>query len=471
MSIFIKKLFQFLFSAIFIFIFFSVFNQIEEKLVLIKSFKSVFALIVFLLVSYVIFNKNFFEKYYKRYLLIGIIIIAFLVRLRTILTVESTLISDFALLYNTANKFLNGEENVFNIPYYDTAVYNIPFTLYLSFIIKYLGGLFTIKFLNILWSIGIVILIYKITEKIFDYKTAVIALLIGSLFPPFVIYTTVLTNQTISIFFLILGVYLFLNKQFIYSGLFIGFGHIFRPIGTVFLIAILLTLIFTFLIDFKFSSIKFYLTKLVKDFFKIVLPYQLVIFTISCCFFLFNITDKTLYYNPAPSYKLLVGLNPERTGQWNKADQNLLRSDNFEALAKNEINKRLSNKINLINLFEEKFKLMWGKLDAVFFWSNYNSPSKKQITNYFWLIIVFSCLCYVILRKAKKMQNEEIFLLVILLGFIIAYLLIEIQPRYRYEIYPIFIIFAAKGCSLLYINLKQHNYFIEKNQNSNSKSI
>ena len=83
MSIFIKKLFQFLFSAIFIFIFFSVFNQIEEKLVLIKSFKSVFALIVFLLVSYVIFNKNFFEKYYKRYLLIGIIIIAFLVRLRT----------------------------------------------------------------------------------------------------------------------------------------------------------------------------------------------------------------------------------------------------------------------------------------------------------------------------------------------------------------------------------------------------
>ena len=80
------------------------------------------------------------------------------------------------------------------------------------------------------------------------------------------------------------------------------------PIVTLSLLVILLTLIFTFLIDFKFSSIKFYLTKLVKDFFKIVLPYQLVIFTISCCFFLFNITDKTLYYNPAPSYKILVGL-------------------------------------------------------------------------------------------------------------------------------------------------------------------
>lgn len=431
----------------------STLSQIDEALFSLKVLKFLLSIIIPLGVSYFLLTKKISSKVFNVFLFTGLLLALF-VRFRLILTIEAPLKSDFAYMFNTANRWIGGNKEAFNTSYYDFAVFNIPFTIYLAFFTKYLGGLLAIKTMNVFWSVGIVFLIYKISKKLFNPQAAIIALFTAALFPPFIVYTAILSNQTISIFFILFGLYfLICRKKLLICSLFIGLGHIFRPIGTVFILAILLYVILQFIEHknlLKKDNIKNVLLSLVK----IIIPFQLVMIVISGLFLFFNITTNTLYDNPAPSYKLLVGLNPERTGQWNKDDSELLKqnsSSNFENLAKQKIAERTNNKLKVLNLFKEKYKIMWGKPDEVFFWADYNSSSKKAITNYFWLGILFFCVCFTIFKKGFNLEAHTLLFFITLLGFVTAYLFIEIQTRYRYEIYPLFIILSSQGL-IMFIN-------------------
>ncbi|MDT0294659.1 glycosyltransferase family 39 protein [Mesonia ostreae] len=453
------------FSVIFFLMFTSTFHQIEEKLITLKILKFLLSIFLALGISFFLFKRKLINKNLIFLLLSGLLIALF-VRLRLILTIEAPLKSDFVMMFNTANDWLSGNREAFHKSYYNFAVFNIPFTIYLAFFIKYLGGLLSIKVMNVLWSVGIVFFIYKITKKLFNPQAAIIALFVAALFPPFVVYTAILTNQTISIFFIMMGLYfLICKKQLIYCALFIGLGHIFRPIGTVFILAILAYFIIHFLNHRKIFT-KNNIKVLLVSSLKIMIPFHLIMIVISGLFLFFNITKNTLYDNPAPSYKLLVGLNPERTGQWNKNDADLLKQNNFldfERLAKQKITERTDKKLEVLNLFEEKFKLMWGKPDEVFFWANYNSSSKKAITNYFWLTILFFCFCFTISKKPFALGTNTLLIFIALLGFVTAYIFIEVQTRYRYEIYPLFVIFSGPGVVII-VNYIKNKLAFDNNQ-------
>lgn len=435
------------------------FVQVHEQLFTFKIIKLLLSIVIILGITYLILKNKNNAGTLKVLLGLGLLF-AFLVRLRLVLTIDAPLKSDFAYMYNAANYWLEGNKDAFKTAYYDFAVFNIPFSLYLAFFIKYLGGLLAIKVMNVIWSVGIIFFIYKITKQIFGIPTAIIALFIASFFPPLAIYTTLLTNQTISIFFIMIGLYfLICRKNLLLCSLFIGLGHIFRPIGTVFILATIGYIILQF-ISHKDLFTKEHIKHLIVSMIKIIVPYQMMILIVSALFLLFQITPNTLYHNPAPSYKLLVGVNAERTGQWNKDDADLLKQSsttNFEILAKQRINERTEDKIQLAHLLEEKFKIMWGKPDEVFFWTTYDSSGKKTITNYFWLTILFFCLCFTVFQKRELLTPIKLYIFISLLGFITAYTFIEIQTRYRYEIYPLFIIISSQGIILTmnYINNKR----------------
>ena len=119
------------------------------------------------------------------------------------------------------------------------------------------------------------------------------------------------------------------------------------------------------------------------------------------------------------------------------------------------VHKRLEDKSKLIILIRDKFNAMWGKHDSSLFWAMTKNVKDKQEFNfiklyeqYFYLLIVLFGIIFLIssLKKPIKLiSSKHIFIFITLLGFVMAYVFIEIQTRYRYEIYPLFILLAGAG--------------------------
>lgn len=416
--------------------------------------------LVAVFVFFIALGKTFIKiKVSPKLFLIGLLLFAFSLRLLWVLNIEITPISDFKLMLETAMKLNENNENtvILNETYFNLWPYNIPFTIYESFILKITNSIFILKFLNILFGTGIVGFIYLLTKKLFNENSAKMAGIIVCFFPPFIIYSGILTNQTISMFFLLAGLYLLINKnKLVLSGICLGIGHIFRPIGLVFIVGVVVYFLFTFITKNEYS-IKEIKNKII-DFSKIFIPYQFIISLTSLFLILGNFSNHSLYYNPASNYKLLVGLNHETKGGYSAEDSNLLFSSyksNFKETAQEKIKERLSDTNELKLLFQEKFKTMWSTEDASFFWANWYDENTRDLSEYMWVFILFLVSSSIFINRKNNLSSSIGMIYSFLGMFIIIYLAIEIQARYRYEIYPFFIIIAGNGLSVILTKWKK----------------
>lgn len=443
---FINKSVAILFGLILLLMSFISFDYIEEinDIFLFKIFK-VFLFIGFCFLVYSLLERYSVSYKFSLYILLAV---AFVLRLGFVLNVEIIPISDFKLLHDTAIKIANGETSTLTSQtYFKLWNYNIPFTLFQSVFIKISDSILLLQFVNIILSVSIIGLIYNCAKILFDEKSALISALMVVFFPPFIIYAGILTNQTISIFFLLLSLYTLLkNKNILWVGLFLGLAQIFRPIGTLFLFGTLGLFIYKLLSTYKFSIVE--IKQFCINIFKLLVSYHFVLVLTSIVLVKGNFSQNSLYHNASSNYKFLVGLNYNTTGQYSEDDSALLMSSydtTFDEYSKELIKIRLSDKIKVIDLFEEKFKIMWSSPDPSFYWANWYNENLQSFTNYFWTIILFFA-SIAILRSTNRLQNTKLILIPItLILFIGVYFLIEIQSRYRYELYPYFILLAGFG--------------------------
>ena len=430
----------------------SAINYIEEvnNIFIIKMIKLFTLLFIFLLIFYGIKKIKILNNNPS----IIIFIVAFLLRILFILNVEVIPISDFKLLHDTAISISNGDISPLkNDTYFKLWNYNIPFTLFEAVIIKISENIKLLQFINVIFSSGIVVLIYHCARLLFNNKVGLFSAFLAIIFPPFIVYTGILTNQTISIFFILLAIYSFLKKKnLIWIGLFIGVAQIFRPIGTLFLFAFVFLLIYQFLYENKYNikSIKIKILEIIK----LLFSYNFILIITSLLLIKGNFSENSLYHNASTNYKFLVGFNYDSKGGYSAEDSNLLFSTydkNFEEYSKELIKIRMEDKLKLIELFEEKFRIMWASPDSTFYWANWYNGNLISLTNYMWIIILFLA-SFASFKLIIKEKNRDLILyLPIVLGFFIGvYFLIEIQSRYRYELYPIVIILASYGMYKLY---------------------
>ncbi|MDM1522353.1 glycosyltransferase family 39 protein [Empedobacter sp. 225-1] len=438
--------------CLFLFMGISAFEYISEtnNIFIIKIIKAL-ALLFILILGFSLLKSMKLSSNYLPYI---IFFSAFFLRLLFILNVNVIPISDFKLLHDTAISLANGDmEPLSNEVYYKLWNYNIPFTLFEALIIKISDNILLLQLINALLSSGIVLLIYYCSRILFNEKTALFSTFLAIIFPPFIIYSGILTNQTISIFFILLALYFFLkNKSFSWIGLFIGIAQIFRPIGTIFLFAFIILLIYQLIYDNKYS-LKFVKIKLLNSL-KLFLSYHFILIITSLVLIKGGFSENSLYHNASSNYKFLVGVNYDSKGGYSAEDSHLLFSTydkNFEEYSKELIKIRIEDKLKLTNLFEEKFRIMWASPDSTFYWADWYNNNLISLTNYMWVIILFLA-SFASLRLVNNKVNEKIVLyLPIVLGlFIGTYFLIEIQSRYRYELYPFFIIIASYGMFELY---------------------
>ena len=91
-----------------------------------------------------------------------------------------------------------------------------------------LNYIFFGKLLAILFSLGTLVLTYLIAHKLFNRKIAVISVIFLSLSSTFFLFNSIMHAEIPSTFFMLLGFYLFIRKNYNLSGLFLGIAFMTR---------------------------------------------------------------------------------------------------------------------------------------------------------------------------------------------------------------------------------------------------
>lgn len=421
------------------------FNSVYEIIGII-----LFLALMFLLTMYlpkIKDNKNF---------LIILFIVAFILRLIWIIWIPTEPTSDFKVMYDGATEIVNGNYNaILDSFYFNVWAYQLGFTGYLALLIKiFNGSLFMIKLVNVLITSCILIVIYFSAKKLCGEKPARIVSILYALYIGSIANTSVLTNQHLATLLFFIAIYLIISDvnriyKWLLIGLLIGFGDIIRPEGSIILIALLLFGVFKNITNLKEVA------KSILEFVGILVIVVMISKIVSFGFVNSGISNYPLE-NRDPLWKFTCGLNPETKGTYSDADLVYLHNAEVSGKSRNEahmelIKERLSNPPQLITTMAYKYVTMWAVNDTSLqfaFTDNVDKPEVYDFTlklekiQYILIIVLFMIGIINIIKRKEGFTNNHIYL-IILLGYLLAHLLIEIQPRYRYFGLPIFFIIAA----------------------------
>lgn len=431
-----------------------------------------FVIIISVFWGYKIINSNLNNKQ-KICLLI---LMSAIIRILWLLNTNNTPNSDFKVMYEAAKAFVQGDSSYFKGKAYIARFPHFTITVLYMSLIEYLcpqNNLLTMKIINLFLGLIVLVLIYFISYELFnDKRKALLSLLIGSIFPPLVTYTSVFCSENLAMPFYLLSVYLFLksmksdkNKFLLLgiSSIVLALGNLFRMIATVILIAYILYIVIYF---------KDKILKKLKKILCIIIPYIIITVLVSNTLQNMNITENPLWRGSEPSItNVLKGTNINSLGMWNvedaeTVDKYLGNYDVLEAKCKEIIYTRLTttSPIKLFIFYLEKLSSQWciGD-DAGSLWTQKDMQESQMIFKIGTFTSMIFQLCYIIILififlglKDKKIINGNsklnLFYL-IFCGYIAAYLITENQSRYGYIICWVFIILAVDGVKEINLNL------------------
>ncbi|MBU3135385.1 glycosyltransferase family 39 protein [Clostridium gasigenes] len=387
---------------------------------------------------------------------------SFIIRLVWVLSIKTEPISDFAFMYEGAQNIAGGNyDYILNSGYFKTWVYQLGFTMYLVGIIKFFGdSLLIIKVFNVLIVSLIPVIIYLTGKKMGSNKGAKIVSLGYCFYISSIVSTSVLTNQHLATLLFYTGIYLLISNvnrkyKWILIGLSIGIGDIVRPEGSIVIIAIILFIIFKNLLDYKEIG------KSLAEFLGIIMVITLVSQAASFAVMKEGISNDPLI-NKDPLWKFVCGLNPDTKGAYSEDDDIYLSGyGTREGRTKAElglIKERLSNPKALVKTMSYKTAIMWGANDTSM---NLSLTDEVQNNKYLDILIKIEKIQYMILmimflgsiiitiRRKDGFKNTHLYL-IIFIGYFLAHLLIEVQPRYRYFAIPIIFIIQAEFLEMLF---------------------
>ena len=398
-----------------------------------------------------------------------ILLLGFILRGLWLLNINTVPISDFRVIYETAQDLLAGDTGAFwGSGYLGRFPHLTIMSLYMAFMIKVfpVNNLIAMKIFNLCFGVLTIYLIYLLAKEIFNSKKlGLYAASLASFFPPLVTYVGVFCTENIAIPFYLISTYLFIlvvkNKKskyyLILSGVTLAIGNLFRMVATIIVIAFAMYLII-YTKDKLFEKVKkigFYL-----------IPYLLILFTVSGTLQGIGITEYPLWKGSEPKItSILKGTNMDNFGRWNEEDASIVDKYNYDYDKINEASKEIiierlttNNPLKVVGFYLVKFAVQWSIGDfGGISWSELDIPEDNikidlsiwlvQIIYAFIMILVFLGL---INRKNNNKDSEINLLHIILCGYGVMYLVTESQGRYSLIIAWAFIIFAIEGVRFLF---------------------
>lgn len=366
---------------------------------------------------------------------------SFFIRLIYILLIDTPIISDFKTMYDASQELINGTTNYKNMNYFLIWGYQMGHVIYQSFLLSINNSILFLKIMNCIITSLTVVVIYLFCNKVATNRSSKIISILYSLFPFPLYMNSVLSNQQLPLLLILIALYLFINidynrfiKRSLIIGILLGFSNILRSeviviIGSLFIFSLFL--------------IKSYgLKKIVLSFMLIFVMYLSIFKGCSYILKVSNISPSGLD-NLNPNWKFVIGFNYNTSGMYSESDASIYAYDSN--LSKEEVINRVKDYKKIPLLFLRKTKILWlnsdlywpiGHLDNTFFYKI--SDIINQI--YIYLFVILSILSFKNLFKNKI----QLLIFTILFLYFGTYLLIEVMPRYAYNLQ----VFEAILCSV-----------------------
>lgn len=395
----------------------------------------------------------------KSHFIFYLILIAFIIRLLWVLLVQTTPVSDFKVMYNTAKAVSHGSYKAFHGTNYFArfAHDTIPILYYAMFYKISTAPLLLIKLTNVIFSTAAVYALYSAVNQLTEKRIAIAAAVLMSFFPPLIMYNSQVVTENMAILFYIASIYAFakfLNSGrkasikygwLILSGITLSAGNMFRMVGIVFVTAYVLWFLLYKGIISGIKALPF-----------LIISYIVPLLIVSNLLLSSGITEVQLWDSKEPFWtSVLKGSNFNSGGLWNEEDAALPSKYNFDTeVVKQEsikiIEQRLfhTNPIKVAGLYIFKLGVEMSVCD---YGAYLNTTSEN---NYFRLLIMVTINAYYILilylsiiymKVAKKVPEEINFVIILIGGFLALYLISEVQPRYMFIVSWAFTVIAAMG--------------------------
>lgn len=477
-----------------------------DKAVLQGQKLGVFILLIILLIllSIILYRLCLrLNKYSKKIVIPVVLLFSFAIQMIIIFTFTKLPSADSQTVLNLALNMLykNDYSSLQAGGYLYMFPYNLSIVLYLkALLFIFPDNYIVIKIFNILFTLVTTLMIYLIYKEVNykskenDYGVLVFAATyIPSLFMCNLIYNDIIATAflTASIYFLIKFVKGKAAMHVVISAVFLSIGNYFRSIGALILIAAVIYI----LLCIKEIGKKNAIIALSIS----VLLFNILSWTQNIILQKTHIVSESVNKNSAPVYMWLnMGINLKKLGYWDdrqsyniyQVQANYNKAKSTE-LFKKEIKKKLSNASfgALAKMYYEKIIWTWtegtyqidisaignkqpgsnqrmGRAESIYCYTTSATALLKGNSIYrsglFWILYVMNFLmyCFIFIRLIsgiKFKRFDEVFLILVVLGFIGFYILWEIKSRYIYPVYPLRIVLSYMGYKDV------HDFMIKKN--------
>lgn len=349
------------------------------------------------------------------------------------------------------------------------------FVMYLALVTKIFGShLIFLKIFEILFMSLTNVFVYKIASKVYTKKIGIISSIIYSLLFFNIAGSSIINNQHFSTLLVILSIYFFIKDKCFYyvlSGILVGIANIIRPSSIIILISFCLFLLWKLLIN-NFKTWKTFLI----GFLLIILSAFSTMKIFDYSLLNLNVVPTSTLSSNAKYFKFVLGIHgngiyniPTETAEKTQVYFDLQKLNFDYELYNNEcknfiVNKFTQNTKETFGHIKNKMLVFCGEEDnQIGFSGNKVQNSKSYIfikyygyVQYF-LLIVFSLLTVIINVKESKFYNTknnlyqtQILFEIVFILYFCAHLLIEVQPRYRYDQYLMLAFIASPSIYLLF---------------------
>lgn len=429
--------------------------------------------ILLVMIPFAVLYK-FVDKIQDKYFIIILFFLALFIRVITSVYLKVPIMDDFKIMYDASKSFVAGDLSFTKNIYFTNFSYQLGFVFIQGMFLKIVNNLLFLKIVNSIITSLIVVFIFLTSRNISSSRSSkVISLLYTIYFYP-IYLNSVLTNQHIQALLILIIIYLITRKdnnkiidnsiiKSILIGLLLSISNIARSEAIVF--------IFSFIVIGIIHLHKKSYKKVIKPFAITMTIFLIVTLGVNFLLKLNHITENGLKNN-APLWKFYVGLNVDHNGMYNEADQSLFFSKNNKDQKTLLIKRIKDNYLKFPVLFVKKEVVTFTKSNFNIIIDNkINNSILKFVLNFSNGILFLILLLFLIgiFPRKKQIDNRVVSILIILFVYFGVYLLIEVSPRYGYNLQMIIFILSSLGIDKM-INWNQKRNKVSKNEYFLSKS-
>lgn len=371
---------------------------------------------------------------YKSKMIIAVTVILALlaVRLYFVNKYQIEQVSDFGTIIEASRQFAAGDYSYKNTDYFMTWGFNIGQVIYQGVLLRFFGSEKLLLFLNALYGVTSIVLVYLISRKLYSSKASAISAILFSVMVFPTSYVVVMSNQHLYLVLSLIAIYIYLSikksneksKDLLLLagvGALLALANVIRPESIVFVLPMV---IWEILDNKGIARLKRSVVVLVSYF----AIGAILSFAANAAGF-----SNVGFKNANPLFKFRTGLNLSTNGSYSHLDQQYIGFRVSQGVKLTEIEKELlrqklkAPKLDLAKLFVKKIGIMWSANRLDWFngsqaWSLCDVKRAEIFDNALMLIIV-------VLVIIGLIGKFNVLHLVLALIFTV-YMLVKIQTRY-----------------------------------------